>query len=615
MCGITGFVGKGNFDDLERMSNTLIHRGPNDFGYYTDEKNKLFLAHRRLSIVDIESGHQPMWTLDGKIGIIFNGEIYNHIELKEELIKKTHKFKTDHSDTETILCAYREWGVNCVKKLNGMWSFVLYDTERKILFCSRDRFGKKPFYYTNQNGCFAFSSELTSFKKNIHLSLNISKKSLQKYFAYGYIPAPNTIYEEAKKLPGGHNLIFNITTRSIYLEKYWEFKIEPSIDVSKKNEEIVSETILDLLEKSVKRRLVSDVPLGVFLSGGVDSSAIVAMAAKHFRGNLNTFSIGFDDPSFDEKKYAKLVSDIFHTQHREENLTLTNAIEIIPSVFEKLDEPMGDSSILPTYLLCKHARRFVTVALSGDGGDELFAGYDPFKALKKAEYYNNIFPKSVHNAIRLLFQMMPVSHKNMSFDFKIKKTLQGLTFPSKFWVPVWMSSIENTEIEELFNEKVELEDLYSEVIELWDLSNGLSLIDKTLQFYTKLYLQDNILVKADRTSMMNSLEIRCPFLDMDLVDYVRKIPHQYKYRNGITKYILKKSLKQLLPKEILYRHKKGFGVPIGKWFYQNMINLNPSREQNLLNKDFIHRKILLHSSRKADNRLFLWNLFVLNKYI
>ncbi|EMO43009.1 asparagine synthase (glutamine-hydrolyzing) [Leptospira noguchii] len=615
MCGITGFVGKGSLDDLKRMSNTLIHRGPDDFGFFFDEKNKVFLAHRRLSIIDIESGNQPMWTLDKRIGIIFNGEIYNHFELKEELIKKSYKFKTDHSDTEVILHAYREWGVNCVNKFNGMWAFALYDIDKKIIFCSRDRFGKKPLYYTNQNSCFAFSSELTALKNNINLTLTISKKSLQKYFGYNYIPAPNTLYKEVKKLPGGYNLIFNISTSDIRLEKYWSFKIEPSIDLSKKNEVIIAETIYDLLEKSVKRRLVSDVPLGFFLSGGIDSSAIVGIASKYLKTNLNTFSVGFDDPSFDERRYAKLVSDIFHTQHRTENLTIDNALEIIPSLFEKLDEPIGDSSILPTFFLCKYVRRFVKVAISGDGGDELFAGYDPFKALRKAEFYNSIFPKPIHKAIKLLLQRIPVSHKNMSIDFKVKKTLQGLSFAPKFWVPVWMSSLDSSEIEELFDEKVELEDLYSEVLELWDSSGNLSLIDKTLQFYTNLYLQDNILVKADRASMVNSLEVRSPFLDIDLVEYIRKIPHEYKYKNGITKYILKKSLIRMLPNEILYRSKKGFGVPVGKWFYQNMLKVKLSNEHNIMDKVFIMKKNFAHSKGKEDNRLFLWNLFVLNQYI
>ncbi|MBF0118235.1 MAG: asparagine synthase (glutamine-hydrolyzing) [Desulfobacterales bacterium] len=609
MCGICGFAGYGNISDLKNMNETMFHRGPDGEGYLYDSNSKVYMGHRRLSIIDISGGTQPMKTLDGRIAISFNGEIYNHMELRAEL-KRKHNFCTDHSDTEVLLHGYTEWGEDLPHKLNGMWAFAIYDKKEKILFLSRDRFGEKPLFYTLQNGTFAFASELSALIKHSNINSNLSQLSLKKYFAYGYIPSPNSLYKRIYKLPAGHNLIFNLTSFDFKIRKYWDFILQPSDNIPKNPEEKWGEELRYLLDKSVKRRLMSDVPLGVFLSGGIDSSAVAFFANKNIDNQkLKVFSIGFYEDSFDESYYAKKMARSLNTEHYLKICSIEKGKELLPQIISKLDEPIGDSSIIPTYLLCKETRKYVTVALSGDGGDELFAGYDPFRALKIAQIYEKIIPKNIHKAIRLLFSILPVSHANMSIDFKIKRTLRGISYAKKFWNPIWLGPLEPKELSELFLEKINIEEVYSEAIEYWDNCYSKELIDKTLTFYTKLYLQDDILVKTDRASMMNSLEVRAPFLDIELVDFIRKIPFSYKYHNGQTKYILKKGLEPILPNDIIYRSKKGFGIPIGKWFMEKKLNLGIIKNTNI----FVKKKIKEHENNQSDHRAFLWNMWLLKK--
>jgi asparagine synthase (glutamine-hydrolysing) len=615
VCGYSGFAGEGDMGVLKAMNDSIAHRGPDADGFWRDEAAGVHLGHRRLSVVDIEGGIQPMWTSDGAIGIIFNGEIYNHLELRAELTALGHAFVTDHSDTEAALHAYRQWGPDFVTRLNGMWSFILYDRPRQRLVCSRDRFGKKPFYYTLQRGTFIFASELTALRHHPLTPTRISTRSLKKYFGYGYIPAPNTILEGVQRLPGGHSLTFDLRTRDLKVWKYWDFVIEPFDTIPADPEREWGERLVELLSASVKRRLMSDVPLGFFLSGGVDSSSVVAMAARHMdRANILTFSIGFEEASFDESEYSSQVARELGTTHFNDVLSLEKARALLPSIVSRLDEPMGDSSLLPTYLLCQHARSKVTVALGGDGADELFAGYDPFRALRAAQAYDKLMPRPVHEAVRFVMDRLPVSHGNMSLDFRIKRTLRGLSHPPRFWLPVWMATLDAPEIADLFGEPVDLEDVYSEAIEQWDACRQPSIVDKQLQFYTKLYLQDDILTKVDRASMMHSLEVRAPFLDIELVDFVRRIPHEYKYRNGTTKYILKKALENVLPHNILYRPKKGFGVPIGAWFREGMLDDSASTAIQPLDGEFVRRKFADHRRGRSDERAFLWNAWLLGQW-
>ena len=611
MCGITGFIGDGSIDDLKSMSSALSHRGPDAEGCWQDSQAGIYLAHRRLSIIDLAGGSQPMWTQDQALGITYNGEIYNHKELRAELQSKGHIFKTSHSDTEVLLHGYRQWGQELPSRLNGMWAFCIYDKNAEHLFLSRDRFGQKPLFYFRSNNTFAFSSELKSLALHSSLKPDISRLSLKKYFAYGYIPSPNTLYKNVYKLPAGYNLVVKTNSLAYKKIQYWEFLLDPFEKIPKHPEQAWGEEIRNLLKRSVKRRMMSDVPLGILLSGGIDSSSITALAVEAAgKERIKTFSIGFSEASFDESGYSNLIARKFQTTHYHDVFSVEKARDLLPEIFNRLDEPMGDSSILPTYLLCKNTRRNVTVALGGDGADELFAGYDPFKALKAANLYNKWIPGFIHPAIKAFFSVLPVSHNNMSFDFKVKRALKGLTYSAKLWNPIWIGTLDPSELSSLFEEKTDIEDVYSEAIAYWDHCEQENLVDKTIQFYIKLYLQDDILVKIDRASMLNSLEVRAPFLDIDFVDFVRRIPSNYKYRNGETKYILKKAFEPVLPNKILYRPKKGFGIPVGKWILKGDLDISRST-----GGPYINEKIEKHRSGKEDNRAVLWNLYVLRMLI
>ena len=618
MCGITGFVGAGNDADLRRMTDSLAHRGPDDTGYWADPVRGVHLGHRRLSILDIAGGHQPMATADGDLVIIFNGEIYNFAELRAQLVALGHRFHTDHSDTEVLLHGYREWGAGLPGRCNGMWAYVIYDRTHRRLFGSRDRFGKKPLYYSTQNGAFVFGSELTALRAHPSAGSAVSRRALKKYFGYGYIPAPHTILENVHKLPGGHSFTLDVESPALAprVEKYWDFVLEPftGAEIPSDPERTWGDELRARLDDAVRRRLVADVPVGVFLSGGIDSSAVTAFASRHVpAGQLKTFCIGFEEASFDESAYARRVAELFKTDHYLETLSITKAHSLLPAIARRLDEPMGDSSLLPTYLLSQFTRTQVKVALGGDAGDELFAGYDPFVALRKAEIYSKLVPRPVHRAICMLAARMPVSHRYMSFDFRLKRTLRGLSYPPKLWLPVWTASLDAAELSELFDEPADLEDIFSEAIAAWEGCAQPDAVDRTLQFFTKLYLQDDILVKVDRATMMHGLEARAPFLDIDLVNFARRIPSAWKYRHGQTKYLLKKALEPVLPADVLYRKKQGFGVPIGAWFKNGQLSVGDAPLPSL-NNAFVNERLAEHRAGRTDQRAFLWNAWMLGQW-
>lgn len=612
MCGIVGFVGAGTRQDLERMSNEIIHRGPDGVGYWTDPAQGVYLGHRRLAILDLAGGQQPMWTADGALGVVFNGEIYNYRELRTELEQAGHVFLTDHSDTEVLLHGYREWGEALTGRLNGMWAFALYDRRQARLFCSRDRFGKKPFYYTLQQGSFVFASELTALLCHPAVTATVSRAAIRKYIAYGYLPAPNTPYHAIHKLPAGCSLVFTLDSGSLRLSRYWSFVLEPAEARPAGIEKQWQEELLERLNNAVACRLVADVPLGVFLSGGIDSSAVAALAARQSgAGQLQTFNIGFDVAGFDESAHARRVAALLSTRHHEAILSLDVARSLLPAITGKLDEPLADSSLLPTSLLCQHARRHVTVALGGDGADELFAGYAPFRALRWANYYQKLVPGPLHEAIRLLANRLPVGDGYMSLDFKLKRTLQGLSHPPRLWHPSWMCPLDDAALAECFMEPVDLEEVFSEAIAAWERGSQHNLVDRSLQFFTDIYLQDDILAKVDRASMMHSLEVRSPFLDINVVDLARKIPSEYKLRHGETKYILKKALAQILPQDILHRPKQGFAVPIARWLRDDALQLDQSSASAGLNGAFIARTIADYRQHNSNRHHFLWGQWTL----
>lgn len=589
------------------MLAAIRHRGPDGQGEWVDPARALYFGHRRLAILDLAGGAQPMVSADESLVVTYNGEIYNCRELRRFLEGRGHRFVTSHSDTEILLHGYREWGEELPQKLNGMWAFALHDRKKGTIFCSRDRFGKKPFYYSAQDGMFVFASELGAVASHSHVPTRISRTGVKKYFGYGYIPAPLSLYEGIFKLPGGHNLVYELNSGTHSIRKYWEFTLEPFEERPAGIETQWSEKLVELLEGAVRRRLLSDVPVGVFLSGGIDSSIIAHLAARHVGNSpLRTFSIGFDVEGFDESMHARKAAAFVGTEHQERRFSLEEARNLARDIPAGIDEPIGDSSLLPTWLLCKWAKENVTVALGGDGADELFAGYAPFQALSAASVYTRWIPKKVHAAILLALQKLPVSHAYMSLDFKIKRALSGLGYPGRLWNPVWMSSLDPREMEELFQEPVDLEELYEEAIAAWDSCRSPNPVDRTLLFFTRLYLQNDILTKVDRAGMMNGLEVRSPFLDIEVVDFVRRLPADTKLRGRQSKYLLKKAFNGLLPAELLNRKKQGFAVPIGKWFQDGSLDARSAPPLPFLNQQLVSRILADHRSMRQDYRLFLW---------
>lgn len=588
------------------MTDALIHRGPDGDGYHIDEDARVFLGHRRLAIIDIGGGAQPMWNEERTVGVIFNGEIYNHVELRKLLEARGHRFRSDHSDTEVLVHGYEEWGTELPGRLNGMFAFAIWDKVRSRLFLARDRFGEKPLFYTKEPGFFAFASELSALRCHPRVDTALDVRSLQKLFGYGFFPASRTPYKRVLKLPGGHWLSLDLKSDQATLRRYWKFSLEPDASLLERDEEDLADELDDLLTQAVGRRLISDVPIGMFLSGGIDSSAVLAAASKLMDpGQIRTFTVGFNEPSFDETGYATRVAGILGAQHEVRKLDLDEARDAIPSLLARMSEPSGDSSILPTYLLSEFTRRHVTVALSGDGADELFAGYDPFHALKPAVAYNALVPDLLHRMVRGLASRLPVSTRNMGLDFKLKRTLTGLSYGQKLWNPLWLGPLSPPEISRVFGEKIEAEDLFEEAIELWDSSPRLNLIEKTMEFYTTFYLQDGILTKVDRASMLNSLETRAVFLDNDLVEFASRLPTSLKYRNGTGKYLLKKVLSRRLPADIVNRPKKGFGIPLALWLREVPKHI-PLNAIAGINTDKVADLWRSHRLKKANNAIALW---------
>ncbi len=609
MCGIAGFVGAGDGAVLRRMTDRLVSRGPDAEGFWSG--GGVFLGHRRLSILDLAGGAQPMESADGRLVIVFNGEIYNFAELRKELEEAGRVFRTDHSDTEVLLAGYAVWGEDMAHRLNGMWSFVICDRDKKRLFASRDRFGKKPFYYHHapSRGLFVFASELTALLEHPDVPRSLSTAAVRKYFAYGYVPAPLAMTEGAHKLPGGHSLSVDLASGELRVWRYWDYQPEPAHDGSP---EQWCEELRELLGSAVRRRMVADVPLGVFLSGGIDSSLIAALAAKNLpAGELRTFSIGFDEPTYDELPFADRVARQIGSRHRTETLSLSGARDLLPEIFSRLDEPNGDSSLLPTYLLSKFTRREVTVALGGDGGDELFAGYEPFRALKAAAFYRKIIPRALHPAVISLADRLPVSHRYLSADFALKRFVRGAAQPAPLWIPVWMAGMDATDWRDCFGGGAGLEDVFSEAIEAWDGIRSDDPVEKATGFFIRLYLQDSVLAKVDRASMMNSLEVRAPFLDIDVVNFVRRIPSAWRLRRGRTKHLLKEAARGLIPDHIIDRRKKGFGVPVGSWLQSGALKIDPA----LLPCPAVGERLQAeHAAGRRNHRLFLWNAWVFGQW-
>jgi asparagine synthase (glutamine-hydrolysing) len=424
-----------------------------------------------------------MWTDDGKIGVVFNGVIYNNRDLCEALTTRGHILQTSYSNTEILLHAYREWGEHTAEHLDGVWAFAIYDKERNRLILSRDRFGKKPLFYTFRSGTFIFSSELISLLSHPMSRCSLSILSLKKYFAYGFIPSPNSMFESVYKLQAGHNLVYDIKGKKCFIDKNWEFKLEPLETTPQEPEKVWGEQLCDLLNKAVKKRMFLDDSPGVFLSGGIDSTSVAYFASK-YTSSLKTISIGFEEPSFDESRYSKYAAGIINSTHFHSMFLFEIVREMLDEIIGGLIEPIGDSSLISTYLLCKEARKHMTIALGGDGADELFAGYDPIKALRTAEVYSKLLPHPVHKTISMLVSRLPVSHSNMSLDFKLKRTLRVISYDRKLWNPIWLGPLDPAGVEKLLEKKPIQRNSIPKLLTAGISVNRRNPIDKTLQFYT-----------------------------------------------------------------------------------------------------------------------------------
>ena len=607
MCGISGFIGFGGKSDLAAMTDALAHRGPDGSGMWVSPELPVFLGHRRLSILDIEGGAQPMWDSAGEIGVVFNGEIYNHRELRRTLEAAGHRFQSSHSDTEVLVHGWREWGERLPVRLNGMFAFAIFDRVRRCLFMARDRFGEKPLFVYRQPGRIAFASELSALRRHSGIAAEIEPRAVQKFFAWGFIPSPNALYRHCSQVPSGTSLLYSLDDDSLSERRYWKFRVEPDPSLSDKDVPRLAEELRALFAQSVERRLMSDVPLGLFLSGGIDSGAVLAAASRALPAEqICAFTIGFTEPSFDESQHAESLAAHFGVRHHLEMLELEDARDLLPQVLRRLDQPLGDASILPTYLLSRFTRRHVTVALSGDGGDELFAGYDTFDALTPAKLYAWLMPRGLHRGLRRLTDLLPISNRNMSLDFKLRRSLTGLSWQEPYWNPVWLSPADPQVIREIFDEPLAADDLYAEALDLWAEGSG-NLLDKTLEFYTNFYLTDDILTKVDRAAMMVSLESRAVFLDNDLVEFCRRLPGRFKLRNGRRKWLFKKALEEWLPAQTLDRRKKGFGIPLAKWLRQwPQPTGNGSLNGARLRQEVFDERWRRHAGGKADDRLLLF---------
>ncbi len=602
MCGIAGFIGPGTPDDLQRMTRKLAHRGPDGEGFWRE--GAIYFGNRRLKIVDLPGGAQPLVSADGNLVVTFNGEIYNAPELRRILEERGHYFRSDHSDTEVLLAAYAEWGEDMVNRLNGMWAFAIYDRARRRLFASRDRFGKKPFYYHHRSvdAFFAFASELTGLLQHPEVPRSISPVAVRKFFAWNHVPAPLSMIEGVAKLPGGHSLVYEIGTGRLRTWRYWHYEPAPVHAGSMADR---CEELRELLTRAVRRRLRADVPVGLWLSGGLDSSLVAALAAGNSQGSsLPAFTIGFDAASYDETRHAETVARHLGLRHQTETLTRKRACRILPSLLSSLGEPNGDASLLPTYLLSELTRRHVKVALSGEGGDELFAGYAMFPAQQWADRLHRLVPKSMHPAIIALADRLPVSRRYLSAEYAAKRFARSIAQPPPLQPPVMMAGLDPSDLSDLLQEEISLEQIYSEAIEAWDESAGQTLVDRSTSFFIRFYLQENILAKVDRASMLHGLEVRCPLLDIEVVDFSRRLPMELKLRKGQTKFLLKEAARRLLPTGIIKRPKKGFGAPLADWFFDGTFSIDP---QLFPSPSKASRLAAEHTASRRNQRVFLWN--------
>jgi asparagine synthase (glutamine-hydrolysing) len=618
VCGLVLFENdrKPDVQVLKRMCDTIAHRGPDDEGQIV--LGRCALGMRRLSIIDLKTGHQPLANEDESLWIVFNGEIYNFRELRAVLVGLGHRFRTN-ADTEVIVHGYESWGEAVCERLNGIFAFALWDTKRKRLFLARDHVGVKPMYYYRDSEKFVFGSEIKSILKCPDIRKTLDPDSLNQYLTFEYVPSPASIFREIRKLEPGYWL--SLQDGGIRLSRYWTFvpEQEPWTEAA------ASERLRELLRDSVRMQLVSDVPLGAFLSGGIDSSIVVSLMAKLMDRPVKTFSIGFQESSYNELKYARAVARKYGTEHHE-FMIRPQVLELTEKLVRQLDEPFGDFSIFPTYLVSKMARDFVTVTLSGDGGDELFAGYDTYRAHRFDRRFYHRLPKLVKRQVfDRLADRLPPSAKKKGAVNSFRRFVQGTRLPKELSHARWMVFLTPEERRALFTpemlERFTPELPYETIFRHGREAGKADDVARNGYVDLKTYLVDDILVKVDRMSMAASLEARVPYLDPRIVEFALSLPPDLKMKGFRTKVLLKETFWNDLPEEVQHRDKQGFSIPIKNWIrgelkpmMLDLLSEKRIREQGLFRPAFVSRLVREHLEGTENHSHKLWALMVFEQW-
>tara|TARA_R100001369_G_scaffold92896_1_gene141046 strand:+ start:55194 stop:57113 length:1920 start_codon:yes stop_codon:yes gene_type:complete len=625
MCGINGVLFNGKHEPeaiskvLSKMNMEIIHRGPDQDGFFVKDSNNYAVgfAMRRLSIIDLSTGKQPMFSENGKLCIVFNGEIYNYLVLKEILKSKGAQFHTT-SDTEVILRLYENFGTEAFAMLDGMFAFSIYDEEKDKIFIARDYFGEKPLYYTKNDGNIIWGSELKSIITVIGKKPEISKQGLNLYFQLTYIPAPYTIYSNIHKLEANHYLEINCNDQSYNIAEIDQnFKKNVDPNISFEEAKTLTHT---LVNESVSSRSISDVPLGTFLSGGVDSSIVSLALSKQINSKIDTFSVGFDKKSFDESDKARTVAKIINSNHHEFIISVEDLKSNIDDILLNFDEPFADSSSLPTYLVAHKTRQHVKVALTGDGGDEVFGGYNKYYMGKLNAKYASIIPRGAHATLKnILNPVLSTKDDKRGKRFKVKKLLNAINYDDEFYYNIISLAYQNSEVAAILKKQAYLND------SLQYFKNKIGKNNNTLTDFRNIdkiiSLEGDMLVKVDRTSMLTSLESRAPFLNKEIWNFTSQLPEDYLMKGWNKKYLLKDSFKQYFPDQFLDKSKKGFGVPVGDWlrgYLSKELNSYIETEflvkQDIFNVSEISEIVEKHLSGKEDNTFKVWTFFCFQKW-
>ena len=619
VCGIVGIVNSDRSDVdqalLGRMCDAIRHRGPDDDGFYLN--GSVGLGMRRLSIIDVKGGHQPIHNHGQSAWIVFNGEIYNYRELRDKLEKLGHTFYTN-SDTEVIIHTYDQYGADCPKYLRGMFAFAIWDERTQELFLARDRVGKKPILYSQVNGKFVFASEFSALLLHPDISRDINREAIHYYLSFMCVPAPLTAYRAIRKLEPGHSLRFRQSDGQISIQRYWQPNFSQKTNLS---EEEAGERAVELLREAVRVRLMSEVPLGAFLSGGIDSSAVVALMSEESSGPVKTFSIGFEEQDFSELHHARRVAEHVGAEHHE-FIVRPDALEVLPTLVEHYGEPFADSSAIPTYYVARETRKHVTVALNGDGGDECFAGYERYAAMRLAERYRKVPGVMRESIIKQMVGLLPSSELRRGRVRDLKRFLDSASLAPVERYLRWVSVLDRKTKSELYTKEMVHEtrnfDPANWLSPWFARANGAGVVDASLLADTMTYLPNDLLVKVDIASMAVSLEARSPFLDHHVMEFAASLPEHLKLRGLTSKYLLKRVLKKLVPIENLNRAKMGFGIPIGHWFRGQMKKFladtllsDKALSRGLFKRTEVVRIFELHTRGERDYAHQLWTLLML----